>query len=196
VFFIGDGVNSGGDYQEFVAPATATRLFLGIPDGFDFQNEPGAYNDNDGQYRIIVGVNEVPFLPVSIDIKPGSCPNPINTKSGGVVSVAITGTEVLDVTTIDPTTVTLAGVLPLRWDYEDVATPYAAYLAEDCYDCHELEGDGFEDIVFKFNKRELVAALGPVNDGDCLVVTLNGTFFEVFGGAGFEGTDVVLILKK
>ena len=67
VFYIGDGITSGGDFQTFIAPAGATRLFLGIPDGFGFVNGPGAYDDNDGFYQVRVGVNEVPTAP-----EPGS----------------------------------------------------------------------------------------------------------------------------
>jgi hypothetical protein len=63
VFYIGDGKTAGGEFQEFIAPAGATRLFLGIPDGFGFGGAPGAYDDNDGSYRIRIGVNEVPFVP-------------------------------------------------------------------------------------------------------------------------------------
>lgn len=64
IFFIGDGRTSGGTFQSFVAPSTATRLFLGIPDGFSFVGQPGAYDDNDGGYRIRVGVNEAPVVPL------------------------------------------------------------------------------------------------------------------------------------
>lgn len=60
VFYIGDGVTSSGDFQTFIAPAGATRLFLAIPDGFGFGGAPGAYDDNDGSYRIRIGVNEIP----------------------------------------------------------------------------------------------------------------------------------------
>jgi hypothetical protein len=51
------------DFQEFIAPSGATRLFLGIPDGFGFDGVPGAYDDNDGAYRVRIGVNEVPAVP-------------------------------------------------------------------------------------------------------------------------------------
>src|SRR5688572_29588140 len=67
VFYIGDGVTSGGDFQTFIAPVGATRLFFGIPDGFGFDGHPGAYDDNDGFYQVRVGVNEVPTAP-----EPGS----------------------------------------------------------------------------------------------------------------------------
>lgn len=60
IFYIGDGVTSGGIFQEFIAPVGATRLFLGIPDGFGFVGAPGAYDDNDGAYRVRIGINSVP----------------------------------------------------------------------------------------------------------------------------------------
>ena len=63
VFYIGDGKTSGGTFQEFIAPAGATRLFLAIPDGFGFVGAPGAYDDNDGFYQIKIGVNQVPAIP-------------------------------------------------------------------------------------------------------------------------------------
>jgi hypothetical protein len=60
VFYIGDGVTSGGEFQTFIAPAGATRLFLGIPDGFGFVGAPGAYDDNDGSYQVRIGINVAP----------------------------------------------------------------------------------------------------------------------------------------
>jgi hypothetical protein len=63
VFYIGDGVTSGSVFQEFTAPAGATRLFLGIPDGFGFVGAPGAYDDNDGSYAVRIGVNQIPTIP-------------------------------------------------------------------------------------------------------------------------------------
>ncbi len=60
VFYIGDGVTSTAQFQEFIAPSEATRLFLGIPDGFGFVGNPGAYDDNDGSYQVLLGVNEEP----------------------------------------------------------------------------------------------------------------------------------------
>ncbi len=60
IFYIGDGVTGSGDFQSFEAPTGATRMFLGIPDGFGFVGLPGAYDDNDGSYRIGIGINEAP----------------------------------------------------------------------------------------------------------------------------------------
>jgi hypothetical protein len=60
---------------------------------------------------------------INVDIKPGTCPNPVNVKARGVLPVAILGTADFDVTTIDPASVRLEGVAPIRWALEDVATP-------------------------------------------------------------------------
>ncbi|MHC4725285.1 MAG: hypothetical protein ACYS9V_13755 [Planctomycetota bacterium] len=53
------------------------------------------------------------LIPVSIDIKPGSCPNPLNINSKGVLPVAILGTGDFDVQEIDPASIRLADVVPL-----------------------------------------------------------------------------------
>ncbi len=60
VFYIGDGKTAAGEFQTFIAPTGATRLALGIPDGFGFNGAPGAYDDNDGSYSIRLGINEIP----------------------------------------------------------------------------------------------------------------------------------------
>lgn len=60
IFYIGDGKTAADFFQTFIAPTGATRLVLGIPDGFGFNGPPGAYDDNDGSYRIRLGINEIP----------------------------------------------------------------------------------------------------------------------------------------
>ncbi len=66
IFFIGDGKTSGDIFQEFIAPTDTTRLFLGITDAFGFNGAPGAFDDNDGSYRIKIGINEDPTNPVTV----------------------------------------------------------------------------------------------------------------------------------
>jgi len=156
-------------------------------------------------------------IEVPVDIKPTSCPNPINTKSNGVTPVAILGTLDFDVTQIDPTTVTLAGASPLRWDWEDVATPTGK---EDCdLDCITFGPDGYPDLTLKFNTQELLDNIGTVEsfevdeealesgvdnqvttingeilfDGACLVIQLEGLLLD---GTPIIGEDVVRILEK
>jgi hypothetical protein len=136
-------------------------------------------------------------IQVPVDIKPTSCRNPINTKDKGVLPVAILGTEDFDVMEIDPESVRLMGIAPLRWAYEDVATPYEPYIGkEGAFACTTEGPDGYLDLVFHFKTQEVVAALVDVNDGDVIVIPLTGNLSEEFGGTPIVGEDVVVILKK
>ena len=136
-------------------------------------------------------------LNLPVDINPTSCRNPLNVKDKGVMTVAILGTEEFDVTQFDPATVTLLDVYPLRWSYEDVATPYEPYVGKaDAFDCTTEGADGYLDLVFHFDMQEIVAQLGDVNDGDILVLSLTSNRLEEFGCTLIVGEDVVVILKK
>jgi len=49
-------IGTGGS---FVVPTDATKLYLGLPDGFSFEGPPGTYNDNTGGFTVTgVGVPE------------------------------------------------------------------------------------------------------------------------------------------
>ena len=136
---------------------------------------------------------------VAVDIRPGSCPNPLNCRSNGVLPVAILGSATFDVTEIDPATVRLAGVAPLRGDYEDVATPYEPLVGrQDCrIDCTSMGPDGYMDATLKFATQDVVAALGTVvEDGACVVAQLTGSLRESAGGTEFVGEDVIRIRCK
>jgi hypothetical protein len=136
------------------------------------------------------------IVEVSFDIKPGSCPNPINVKSKGVLPAAIMGTDSFDVTQIDPATLRLEGVAPLRWAYVDVGEPFEPFTGkEDCYyDCVDCScADGNMDLVFHFKTQEVVDALGTVEDEDCLVLQITG---ELNDDTLFVGEDVVRVLVK
>jgi hypothetical protein len=131
-----------------------------------------------------------PATTVYVDIKPRSCPNPINVKNRGVLPVAILGTADFDAAFVDPASVRLAGVAPLRWAWEDVATPYGGPSEGGAYDCHTCGPDGFTDLTLKFDTQEVVAALGDVSRGDVLELTISG---DLFDGIHFEAQDVVII---
>jgi hypothetical protein len=139
-----------------------------------------------------------PVIDVFVDIKPGSCPNPFNGKSKGVLPVAVLGTEEFDVSTIDPATILLTreglddGVAPLRWDWEDVATPFEGELC----DCHDLNGDGWMDLTLKFKTQEVKETLGLGDEvSETLPLLLTGNLLEDEGGTPFEGSDCVWVLK-
>ena len=134
------------------------------------------------------------YIEVPIDIKPGSCPNPINVTSNGLLPVAILGTEDFDVSTIDLQTIQLAGIYPLLNALEDVATPYWDSLL-NCYSCSTMGMDGYMDLTLKFNKQTFISAIGEVNNGDCIVVELTGNLLPEYGGTMFKGYDIIKIIS-
>jgi hypothetical protein len=138
-------------------------------------------------------------LPVYLDVKPGSCPNPLNVKGKGVLPVAVLGTEDFDVTQIDPSSVTLGVdnsdhlVSPLRWSLEDVATPFEG----DFCDCHDLNGDGYIDLAFKFKTQELVNKLNLSDyTGETIPLRLTGDLMEEYGSKPIRGRDCMLVIDN
>jgi hypothetical protein len=105
-----------------------------------------------------------------IDIKPGSDPNSINLKSKGVVPVAVLTTDLFDAATVDPDTVQLEGVDPVKWAMDDV------------------DEDGDLDLVLHFSTRDLAVPL----DANSTEATLTG---ETYDGEAFSGMDSVRIVK-
>lgn len=135
-----------------------------------------------GAYEHVAAAN------ASLDIKPQSCPNPLNVTSKGVLPVAILGTVDLDVNDIDPSSVQLEGVPTLRSSIDDVSTPVAD--PQDECDCTTDGADGFDDLELKFDIQDLVAAIDAVNDGDKIVLTLTGNLLD---GTDIKGQDCVII---
>jgi hypothetical protein len=129
-------------------------------------------------------------IPVDVDIKPQSCPNPLNVSSKGVLPVAILGSESFDVSTIVATSVRLAGVEPIRDSYEDVAAPFAD--ANEC-ECATDGPDGYLDLTLKFNTLAIVNALGEVTDGDVLPLTLTAVLLDE---TTIEGADCIVVRGK
>jgi hypothetical protein len=171
--FAARGLDSGDSYT-----IAGNQLILGM--GVD----PDA-----GDWIRVITAPTAPITELEIDIKPGSCPNPLNVKSQGVLPVAILGTEDLDVTDIDVGAISLAGVAPIRFDYEDVATPFEGELC----DCHKDGPDGYFDLTLKFDTQEIVTALGDVEDGEYLPLTLSATLVD---GTVIEGSDCIRVIKK
>jgi hypothetical protein len=132
-----------------------------------------------------------------IDIKPGSCPNPLNRGSHGVLPVALTGTADFDVTMVDVSTVRLeradgvgGQVAPNEGPpgphsvFADVATPYD----HDGCDCDDATEDGILDLSMKFRTDDVVTVLelDGLDNGDELelIITghlLDGTPFVTYG---------------
>ena len=163
----------------------------------DSAGNVSTFASNFGGFGILGGdiIFASPTLAVPMDIKPGSCPNPLNVKSKGVLPVAVLGTADFDVTTIDVSSILLSrdgnggGVAPIRWSYEDVATPFEGELCG----CHELGPDGFMDLTLKFQTQDVVGAIGAVNDDEEVVLVLTG---QLLDETPFDGADCIKILDK
>ncbi|MBI4277378.1 MAG: hypothetical protein HY660_02880 [Armatimonadetes bacterium] len=140
-------------------------------------------------------VNEVV---AAVDIKPQSCPNPINTRSRGVLPVAILGASDFVVTGVVLTSVRLEGVAPERVALEDVAAPYRLLTGKTGQtDCATAGPDGFLDLSLKFDQSAVIRAaearLGPLRDGQVVTLRVTGTMAD---GGSLVGEDVVVILTK
>ena len=127
-------------------------------------------------------------ITVTVDIKPGGCPNPVNVESNGVLPVAILGAGDFDAAGIDAASIELAGVRPIRSSIEDVAGPAAE--TSDC-NCGEDGPDGIDDLTLKFKTQEIAGALGEVNTGDVRTLTLTGVTQDE---TPIEGSDCITIV--
>jgi hypothetical protein len=143
-------------------------------------------------------------LRAALDIRPGSCPNPFNLnkcdaaidgnqKKGGVLPVAILGSESFNVRLIDVSTVRLEGVAPLdkKPHYEDVSRPVAE--TSPCA-CTSEGPDGVVDLALKFGNRDIAEALGearPPVRGESRVLTLTGTLND---GTAFWAEDCIVFV--
>jgi hypothetical protein len=114
------------------------------------------------------------FIPVMIDIKPGSFPNSINLGSSGAVPVAILGSATFDATQIDPLTVTLADAAV---KLKGKGTPMASL--------EDVNGDSFLDLVVHVSTEAL-----QLTETDTEVV-LEG---QTYTGQAIQGTDSIRVV--
>ena len=146
---------------------------------------------------------ETGLVMATLDIKPGSCPNSFNRNSNGVLPVALVGSDTFDVKDVD-----LASILLVRKDglggsvaphegppgphstFGDTATPFEG---DPQCDCHELEGDGIQDLNMKFKTQLVVDELDMAADpnGALVSLTLIGTLLD---GTPFEADDCVRLV--
>jgi subtilisin family serine protease len=140
----------------------------------------------------------------SMDIKPGSCPNPLNRKSQGYLPVALVGSMSLDTATVDFSSVTISradGVGGAQSPHEGPPGPHSVFedvtspFDGDGCDCDVLASDGIVDLSMNFDVPDLVANLqldGLPAWADVELV-LRGTLFD---GSEFEATDCILLVSK
>jgi hypothetical protein len=140
---------------------------------------------------------------VALDIKPGSCPNPFNIKlfewangekpnKGGVLPVAVLGSETFDVTDVDLSSLRLEGVEPLAKGgpkVSDVAGP--ALDGGECA-CTTAGPDRYPDIMMRFQSQAIAEAIAPGYEGD-RELTLTGYYLD---GIPFEAKDCIRIVGR
>lgn len=73
---------------------------------------------------------------------------------------------------------------------EDVSTPV---MSGDVCECATEGPDGFDDLTLKFKTQEIVQAIGPVQPGDFVVLTITGILLD---GTPFEASDCVKIVGR
>ncbi|MFH1686767.1 MAG: FG-GAP-like repeat-containing protein [bacterium] len=223
-FYLFDG-STGGMVDRFMVRAGGWTGYMGVHtsaaigdvDGDMklelFFTDWGSTSTNGGHtFWAVEDTESRGYTEVTIDIKPTSCPNPLDINSdkgdvaevdhettlagsGGdkeskapVIPVAILGTDEFDVGDVDPSTIMLEGVPVIRWAYEDVAAPVGEDA--DYCECTTAGPDGYRDLTLKFDKGAVIDALGMVVDGQEVVLTLTGELVE---GVPIEGTDCMII---
>ncbi len=177
-------------YGVITPQGTAGDYTVGVEnqDGSEGTSIPGSAPSNGDCFSLCPG-GVVCEMDVFFDIKPGSCPNPLNTKirnGHAVLPVAILGTADFDVTDIDVSTLLLQGVPPIRSSLEDVSRPFDG---EEC-GCTSAGPDGYVDLTLKFDYTSINETLGAVDNGDLVELTITG---ELEDGTPIEGDDCVLI---
>ena len=126
---------------------------------------------------------------VQFDVYPGSCINQFNTKSQGVIPVAISGSSSFNVNEIDQASIRVNGVSPIHKSVEKSAASYTK--TSEC-DCSPAGSDHYFDLSLKFDKPVLAATFGNVADGTQMVLTIKG---KLKNGTNFEGKDCIRIKK-
>lgn len=136
-------------------------------------------------------------MPIKADIKPESCPNPFGLRNRGNIPAALLGSEDFDVTRIIPETVKLEGDCPaLRWDIEDVATPYDGGFSDPPNEdeCTWAGADGWLDLTLKFDSQCVALAQNPVAEREVRLWTITGKYLNDSGDeVEFTAEDVVRV---
>jgi hypothetical protein len=195
------GFNWGGNFLK-------KYKFSDLPETKVFTFVFGSRGSQHGYYDVAVDVTvEIAssVVDVAFDIKPQSCPNPLNVNKKGVLSAAIIGSIDFDVTQVDPATIQILGVSPIHSSYEDVTEPFyplSGKVSE--LECTDAGPDGYLDLTLKFRAQDIYAALQKLNDqplkkGDNITLKMTA---ELSSGnkdepkTSISGEDVIRINSK
>ncbi len=136
----------------------------------------------------------------ALDFKPGSCPNPLNRNSHGVLPVALVGSADFNVLDVDLNSIVMTRADGVGGEVaphvgppgphsviEDVATPFDG---EPC-DCHEVGGDGIPDLSVKFSTQALLDDLEAADARGEIELVLSGNLLD---GTPFTASDCVRLV--
>jgi hypothetical protein len=152
--------------------------------------------DGDGNARCDIGATERRTKAglVSIDVKPGVCPNYVNVTRSGSLTVAVPGRLQLGAAKIRPSSIRLEGVRPSSWALGDVATPLPPEGAQPNA-CTDARADGRVDLVLRFDIQAVRRAIEPVADGDVRALRLTGKLKDAYGATPLWGSDAIVVRK-
>ena len=177
--------NANGDPQKMHYEDMLTWLINKTDRNLGWANSPIPHYDQGefpGQFY------DPQFLDIYLDIKPFSNTNPVNITAKGVFPIAILGNQNFDVNDINPNTIKLNGISPIRWAYEDIGSPGQSING---FVSSNTSKDNIMDMTFKFNMQEFVQSLGSVNNGDIKQISLSG---ENNSHLNIMGSDCITVI--
>lgn len=156
-----------------------TTDFTGFSSAFDVAVQPHGYivvaGTGNGDFALARYVGDATVTSISLDVKPGSSVNPINTSSSGVIPVAILSTETFDATTVAPSTVCFGDAeVPAERDCTE---------ADGVGHVADVNGDNLLDLVLHFDTPET-----GIDAGDTRACLTGLTFDSL----SIEGCDAVI----
>ena len=127
-----------------------------------------------------------------LDVKPGSCPNPVNFRSRGVIPAALVSYVADGTSEIDPSTVLMEGVPAVRCAVEDASSPFEE-TESSC--CGTPGPDGIDDLVCHFDKQDVVESIcagftPPPAAGDVITIRVSALTYE---GVAVEVEDCIRV---
>lgn len=168
----------------------------------DFFN-PGAELTGSVAASADVTISQFPDVGPTLDVHPGSCPNPANVFGLGQIPVALVGSTNFDVSLVDPMSLRLmrsdgvgSAVAPQQSQFndgikiDDVATPFEG---EAC-GCHLLKEDGVDDLLMFFASSSIASAMELYNEEhrSFIEVVLTG---QLYDGTPIAVTDCVKVIR-
>jgi len=145
--------------------------------------------------HVVVDFGDRAVSDIPVDVKPGSGVNPVNLRSKGVLPVAVMGSADLDVSQIDPASLLLNGVAPLRWNFGDVCGSQDRDAEPQGAGEEVPVPDGHIDLTLKFSTQEIAGTLGAVKRGDVETLTMTGYLLDGTPASGEQQVWIVQAQK-